>query len=478
MFAQFTKVVTKTSLQEKYFLILIVIFLLASIPLTVYISTQVRDLRSQAATTLNRQVSASSDDASQDDDGRNFNSTLSYLRVESDDEDDERRNVGIRFTNINIPRGSTINSASVEIYVDDDNDANLDFFAHRVDNAPSFSSSPGLDVTSRTTPSASTAWVQSNLGSGWKTSPSIRPVIQEIVNRSGWSSGNAMAILLKGKNSGSAEVTFRSWDYSGHTFGAKLHVTYTPPPPPAPPTVTFSASRTTITRGESTTLRWSTSRATSVSISSIGSVSLSGSKSVRPSSTITYTLTARGAGGTTKKSVKITVRSPSSVPYVPPVVTVPPNFIPKPPPKGDSSVTALLIQIKPLSELVGGLGVKVTVERTKFSQDLQVTSSTAEIRLKVSRGLLKQNKSYTLKITGQKLLTKKVKFKTRSYKPAIKAGGLYLGDLNSDNVINQGDVELLMADFSENKIADLNFDGLVNSIDYSILLKNLGKRGN
>src|SRR3972149_9494611 len=49
MFAQFTKVVTKTSLQEKYFLILIVIFILVSIPITVYSSLQVRDFRSKAA---------------------------------------------------------------------------------------------------------------------------------------------------------------------------------------------------------------------------------------------------------------------------------------------------------------------------------------------------------------------------------------------------------------------------------------------
>src|SRR3989344_5738545 len=474
MFAQFTKVVTKTSLQEKYFLILIVIFLLASIPLTVYISTQVRDLRSQAATTLNRQVSASSDDASQDDDGRNFNSTLSYLRVESDDEDDERRNVGIRFTNINIPRGSTINSASVEIYVDDDNDANLDFFAHRVDNAPSFSSSPGLDVTSRTTTSASTAWVQTNLGSGWKTSPSIRPVIQEIVNRSGWSSGNAMAILLKGKNSGSAEVTFRSWDYSGHTFGAKLHVTYTPPPPPAPPTVTFSASKTTITRGESTTLRWSTSRATSVSISSIGSVSLSGSKAVKPSSTITYTLTARGSGGTTKKSLTIRVTAPTSSTSPPTVYNVPTTITPGVIPK---SSTLLKILLNPLTELQSDMLISISILRTKFKKDVLISGSIKGINIGVAKGVLKKGKSDTLRVYGDKILTKRVGFKMKSTKPKINIGSLYLGDLNSDNIINQGDVEVLLIDFLENRIADLNFDGLVNSIDYSILLKNLGKKG-
>src|SRR3989344_5327876 len=148
MFAYLSRLIAKTSSQEKYFLILTVILLLVSIPLTVYTSLQVRDIRSQAATSsLSRQVSASSDDASQqDDDGSSLGSTGSYLHVEADVEDDERWNAGIRFTNVSIPRGSTINASLVEIYVEHDYDANLDIFANRVDNAPTFSGSPGLDV--------------------------------------------------------------------------------------------------------------------------------------------------------------------------------------------------------------------------------------------------------------------------------------------------------------------------------------------
>ena len=56
------------------------------------------------------------------------------------------------------------------------------------------------------------------------------------------------------------------------------------------------------------TLSWSTTDATSVTINqAIGSVPTSGSRSVTPTQTTTYMLTAQGAGGTNTKSVTVTV---------------------------------------------------------------------------------------------------------------------------------------------------------------------------
>src|SRR5208282_1360637 len=76
----------------------------------------------------------------------------------------------------------------------------------------------------------------------------------------------------------------------------------TPPPAPAPapapaakPTATLTASPASIERGQSTTIQWSTQNATTVSISpEVGTVSTSGSRSVRPQQSTTYHLTATG----------------------------------------------------------------------------------------------------------------------------------------------------------------------------------------
>src|SRR3954454_19384583 len=59
------------------------------------------------------------------------------------------------------------------------------------------------------------------------------------------------------------------------------------------PTATFSAAPTSILAGQSSTLTWSTTNATTVSIDNgVGSKPVSGSASVSPASTTTYTLTA------------------------------------------------------------------------------------------------------------------------------------------------------------------------------------------
>ena len=80
--------------------------------------------------------------------------------------------------------------------------------------------------------------------------------------------------------------------------------------PPAP-TATFSAAPTTINSGQSSTLTWSTTNATSVSIDNgVGSKPASGTANVSPATTTTYTLTATGPGGTTTKTATVTVNQP------------------------------------------------------------------------------------------------------------------------------------------------------------------------
>ena len=92
-----------------------------------------------------------------------------------------------------------------------------------------------------------------------------------------------------------------------------------PPPPAAAPTATLTANPTTIERGGSSTLTWSSTNATNVAIDQgIGDVSTSGTRSVSPSSSTTYTVTARGEGGTATATARITVTAPPPPP--PPAV--------------------------------------------------------------------------------------------------------------------------------------------------------------
>ena len=96
----------------------------------------------------------------------------------------------------------------------------------------------------------------------------------------------------------------------------------TAPPPPAPeqkaPVIAqFTAEPDSIERGQASTLRWSVSDATSVTIDTLGALQSNGSRQVFPSNTTTYTLTATG-NRTVKATATVSVTVPPAPPSAPP----------------------------------------------------------------------------------------------------------------------------------------------------------------
>lgn len=82
------------------------------------------------------------------------------------------------------------------------------------------------------------------------------------------------------------------------------------PPPPPIPTAILTASPGYVQRGQYVRLDWNTQNATDVSIAPLGTVAPSGTRSVVPSDSILYTLTARGPGGTFQATARVTVMEP------------------------------------------------------------------------------------------------------------------------------------------------------------------------
>lgn len=98
-----------------------------------------------------------------------------------------------------------------------------------------------------------------------------------------------------------------------------------PPPAPTLPAArinSFTAEPRSIERGQSATLRWSVANATDISIDQgLGAVQANGNRQVFPSNTVTYTLTARGSGGSDSRSVTVEVSSGPPPPPPPPPTT-------------------------------------------------------------------------------------------------------------------------------------------------------------
>lgn len=100
---------------------------------------------------------------------------------------------------------------------------------------------------------------------------------------------------------------------------AKKRVAAIPPsttPPaaaPAPPTVSLKASPDFINQGQSSTLTWSSENATHLDLEpSVGTVQSSGSSTITPSQSTTYTITATGPGGNAVDTARVTVAPPSA----------------------------------------------------------------------------------------------------------------------------------------------------------------------
>jgi len=170
-------------------------------------------------TILTRSVAASSDDAQETSGtmaltGANLNAN-SAAQI-----------IGLRFTNITIPAGATINSASLAVYVTSGSydDPNLTLRGSGEADTTTFTSAAN-DITDRWKTSAAVTWNASSIGAGAKTSPDLAALISEIVAIPGWASGNDMNIYLAG-NSGSA---FRINAYDNGSDIPQLTINYTEP---------------------------------------------------------------------------------------------------------------------------------------------------------------------------------------------------------------------------------------------------------
>jgi peptidoglycan-associated lipoprotein len=93
-------------------------------------------------------------------------------------------------------------------------------------------------------------------------------------------------------------------------------------PPPPVPTARFTATPARVQSGDAVQLEWSTQYATYVSIYPLGEVDFRGRRSVVPSGSTVYTLTALGPGGTYRSTLEVDVmgQPPAAAPAPAPAV--------------------------------------------------------------------------------------------------------------------------------------------------------------
>ena len=169
-----------------------------------------------SAYVIDVRVAAGEDDSEEDVATGAIDLGSSDLEITEEGEPALNQLVGVRFINVDIPQGAIITNAYVQFQVDEvdvpgDNRPGTKFLrGEAVDNAAAFSTTP-FDISSRPTTAAEASWdwpewlVVDEEGPDQRTSD-ISAVIQEIVDRPGWSQGNALALIITGSGENCAEA--------------------------------------------------------------------------------------------------------------------------------------------------------------------------------------------------------------------------------------------------------------------------------
>jgi hypothetical protein len=166
-------------------------------------------VNSGAATTQEVAIAAGLDDVEERANGRMWVATSDLDLVV---DGSAPQTVGLRFTGISAPRGAHIVNAYVQFQTDEvsTGPANLVVRGQASDNAPAFTTTK-FDLTSRPTTSASTTWVPAPWptagarGADQRTTD-LAPVLQQVVDRPGWSAGGALVLVVSGSGARVAEA--------------------------------------------------------------------------------------------------------------------------------------------------------------------------------------------------------------------------------------------------------------------------------
>lgn len=156
------------------------------------------------------QISASADDAEENASSGAVSLTSTDLELITDS---AAQVVGLRFAYVPVPPGAQIADAYIQFACDEPVNANpcsLMIYAQNIDNAPAFTTA-AYNVSSR----AKTAgiawnppdWPATVMGIDQRT-PNLASILQAVVSRPGWQSGNALVFII----SGSGKRVAEAWD--------------------------------------------------------------------------------------------------------------------------------------------------------------------------------------------------------------------------------------------------------------------------
>lgn len=114
-----------------------------------------------------------------------------------------------------ISQSASITTAYLQVNVYDvtRDDIDSNFYGEDVAQPETYGSGT-TDIDARTRTSATVLWDEDSIGTGWKDTPELKTIIQELVNRGDWGSGDDIGILMI-PTSASKNLRYYSYDQAG-----------------------------------------------------------------------------------------------------------------------------------------------------------------------------------------------------------------------------------------------------------------------
>lgn len=151
--------------------------------------------------TVTRQIVNGTDDVEDRSDGQ-ISGGNSGLYMSYDSNNGGTRQVGLRFTNVQLPKSAIITSAYLEFVAKSSSSSSLGLtIAGLAQDNPASFYAPGVVRKAAKTTTVDWSNVETWTAEKNHRSPDITPIIQALVNRSGWASGNSMALAIYGLSS-------------------------------------------------------------------------------------------------------------------------------------------------------------------------------------------------------------------------------------------------------------------------------------
>lgn len=174
-------------------------------------------------TSVSSRINAGNNDVEEAQNGSVYNNS-SDIELVNDGTTYGNQTIGLRFTGITVPKGATITNAYIQFTTDETGSTgtSLTIKGENADNSAVFTTG-SFNVSSRTKTPASVSWAPS----AWSTvgqasttqrTPNLNSIVQQIVNRTGWASGNALSFIITGTGKRTA------YAYEGSAANAPLLV--------------------------------------------------------------------------------------------------------------------------------------------------------------------------------------------------------------------------------------------------------------